>query len=232
MQIRVDLSPTSSLKWNAESLRGHSNILWELDCGLFDSLKMPIDDPAQFLTLELALKHFRKTLFPVFESVSSGAILYKGPLVDEAKIDYLKLLLARLPEDLPAFLIFEVKGEANLLRETMRDRFSPFRVALTQLPPLQQPFYIWNGRELITPEPLSSTDALCLPTYDAERAWELLEKCLPTLPLMRAIPQGLLGEEWEGVERLFVIEEGLSAQTRRKLRGFEAAGGVVESLLV
>lgn len=54
------------------------NLMWDLQLGLFNELKQPLTSQVQFLSLTLALEHFRDTLWKEFKSRTVGLILYQG----------------------------------------------------------------------------------------------------------------------------------------------------------
>ena len=46
----------------------------------------------------------------------------------------------------------------------------------------------------------------------------------------RIVPEGLLTTDWDGLDDLIVVPNGVSLQGKRKLQGFCAAGGTIVSL--
>lgn len=84
IEIHLEAHTTSSLDWSQEKKRALTaiasgkKILWVLDLGLFHRLKMPLSHPSQFMTLSLALDHFRDSIWREFHSFSSGVSLYQG----------------------------------------------------------------------------------------------------------------------------------------------------------
>lgn len=80
-RIYLDGRVNSSLDWSAaetEALACNENILWDLDLGLFDSLKRGLEDQTQFLSLSLSLEHFHDTLWKRFKERTHSVCLYKG----------------------------------------------------------------------------------------------------------------------------------------------------------
>lgn len=80
-RIYLDGRVNSSLDWSAaenEALACKEEILWDLDLGLFDSLKRGLEDQTQFLSLSLSLEHFRDTLWKQFKERTHSVCLYNG----------------------------------------------------------------------------------------------------------------------------------------------------------
>ncbi len=46
----------------------------------------------------------------------------------------------------------------------------------------------------------------------------------------RVIPEAMLNEMWDGLDHLVVVEDAMSSLGLRQLKGFEAAGGVIEKV--
>ena len=84
--IKLDGELTSSLDWKRESLLAQSlvargyKILWHLELGLFHRLKKPISYPMQFQSLQLAIQHFKDSLWKKFQDETLGVVL----LLEEA----------------------------------------------------------------------------------------------------------------------------------------------------
>jgi hypothetical protein len=83
-RIYLDGQMSSKLDWNtaikhAEKAKAEGRmILWQIDLGLFSELQFPLSDQTQFLSLCLALEHFRDQIWPHFQDHTEGLCLYKG----------------------------------------------------------------------------------------------------------------------------------------------------------
>jgi hypothetical protein len=53
-------------------------IFWKLECGLFQRLVHPITNQSQFLSLTLALEHFREIIWSLFQAETVGVCFYQG----------------------------------------------------------------------------------------------------------------------------------------------------------
>lgn len=92
--VKIDLDGTinSDLSWNdakkiaLSAVESGKRILWHINLGLFSSLKEPLSNKAQFLSLTLSLEHFRDTLWQQFRSQTVGLCLYSGSA--DFSIDY------------------------------------------------------------------------------------------------------------------------------------------------
>lgn len=86
VKIAIDGSMKADLSWKEEraaALRYTAHglkIFWEINLGLFSSLKHPLGNQAQFLSLCLSLEHFRDTLWKEFRTQTVGLCFYRGRL--------------------------------------------------------------------------------------------------------------------------------------------------------
>lgn len=82
--VRLEAGVCSDLNWKSAIERASHvrqaglRIFWELDLHLFDGLKEPLSDQAQFQALALAIEHFGKEIWPQFADASIGACIYRG----------------------------------------------------------------------------------------------------------------------------------------------------------
>ncbi|HEY2810351.1 MAG TPA: hypothetical protein VGJ00_03055 [Rhabdochlamydiaceae bacterium] len=129
--------------------------------------------------------------------------------------EYLHRLVSFLPDGLIPFAFFDARGGESAAFLTQL--FSPVRFQhlclslATDAPPLAICF---PSDAYCTQEILSTLD-LCMQTLTAEH-----------IPF-RIIFEDKLTEEWDGLDKLIAISEGLSPQGKRKLQGFCAAGGEI-----
>lgn len=86
VSIRLDGRIASDLKWTEEIktarhyIEQGKKLFWEIDLGLFSSLRFPLSDQTQFLALSFALRHFRDTIWSEFHPESVGVSIYRGPI--------------------------------------------------------------------------------------------------------------------------------------------------------
>jgi len=82
--IQLDGRVQSDLLWKSErdqaqkAIENGFGIMWEMQMGLFDEMPQPIANQTQFLSLTLALEHFRDSLWKEFKQHSVGFVLYRG----------------------------------------------------------------------------------------------------------------------------------------------------------
>ena len=82
--LKLDGTTSSHLDWKAikeqalEFIEKGFKIFWDLDLGLFNSLKRPLSNQTQYLSLELSLKHFKDFIWKDLGDHSLGVCLYKG----------------------------------------------------------------------------------------------------------------------------------------------------------
>jgi hypothetical protein len=236
--MKLSARPHDDLDWKIE---GNPEI-FEFDLGLHLPF-FPLEDELHFQALSLALTHFTKEVWPKFPD--SKAILYRGsadfsqffkwseaqeanfliwredrPKTNEAHlkrlfcaesfVTYFQMLAHRLPDELPLTLILDPKGTGTLA-ETLH-LLSPERF---------EHFHVESGLHY------DSNLGICFPT-ELECGDEILEKIdllLKQLPSFRPVYESMLTEQWDGLDEILVFDNSLTVQGRRKLKGFEAAGG-------
>ena len=246
VEIFLDGTLQSDLDWSSqiEVAATASSIMWHLDLGLLDRLTQPLSSPSQYQALKLSIDHFCNTLLEKFQDKTIGLCLYKGPLApsfrweEERLLEWLKrhhvrkeerfirlycqdvfaeyvdLLSSYLPEGLGSYISFE-RGEINDPLEIAllmnKERFPHLKLILDGV--LEQDGPI----------------AVCLPSSNVIQPhfYERFPPLLAKLSHYRMIPISLLTAEWHGLETLYVAPELISPLDKRKLQGFEAAGGSV-----
>jgi len=86
VNIRIDGGLKSDLLWKEAKKEAQKHvsqgyqIFWELDFGIFSSLKHPLSHASQFLSLKLAADHFYNAFWEEFEKHTVGISLYRGSL--------------------------------------------------------------------------------------------------------------------------------------------------------
>ncbi len=201
--VPLTLDTASSLKWEKEKIPEGFSLLWDFKMGLFDQLPMPLSDDAQLLTLQTGLSYFREKFFPEFAEATYGIILYTGKVPELSELEYLIDLLPEMPET-HIFLSFPSYTHLELFRFLSYEGSEHFH-------------YILEGQFPYG----SHKKALLLPS---QNAWTPFVS--PQVPY-KVIPEHLLTQEWEGIDELYVPQNGVSAQGRRKISGFIAAGGTI-----
>lgn len=150
----------------------------------------------------------------------------------DAFAHYFQMLSHVLPDEIPLYLLFDVRGistQAESYQVISKERFEFFHVAAKGLP-------AWNGflweENQILPGSMAN-EAICFPE-ESSCSEEILEKLDVHISKFktpfRIIPESFLTEEWEGVDVLYFLPEAISDQGKRKLSGFRAAGGTVIEL--
>lgn len=212
-RVRLPARVSDTLNWKAELQDVSPQTLWELDLGLLDGLTKPIDDEPQLKTLQLAIDHFNEAVFSKFAAQTAGLILYTGPIETgeraELLASYLDLLIARLHEDVPAYIDYQETDLRKVALAVANPAFNHVR-------------YLINS----TPYKQASKVAILLPD---EGATDALAGLLPGEDV-RFISESRLVTEWDGVDYLLVDPAMVTHRCRRSLNGFCAAGGVVVSL--
>jgi hypothetical protein len=233
--IRLDGRLRSSLDWNHQIQEANGKrVEWFCDLGLFDHLSQPLSNNMQFQSFKLSLEHFVEKIWEKFGA--KGLYLYDGPLVfpshllespiDDAReralkardigADYLNLLTAFLPDDLPLYLRVETTQVSDPFLKQLLLASDPYeRIELVQAP------------EVFSKH---APTALCVPE-SLNRSLEILEEGFKKMEGLgkpwRPIPEGRLTLEWEGLDELYVLAGTQSPEGKRRVQGFQAAGGRV-----
>ena len=203
---------SSDLSWNLEEAKEAESILWELDFAF-------IYDQAAFNSYILALDQFSR-VWKEFAERSKGVILYRGSLdvlkkihedeVEAANIfgDLLHRLASFLPDEATPYCLFEHSsfGKARIAQLLSKARFCHIQLSLVEN---------------------KSTKGILLPSDEActPAILEKLEVLMKKIGPHRMIPETRLNEMWDGLDEIYVIEEAVSVQGERHLKGFIAAGG-------
>jgi hypothetical protein len=157
--------------------------------------------------------------------------------------EYFGLLASGVPDSLPLFLLFDASEiedpfiEAQLLN---KEYFSRFHLGVKTRSAGLGGEIAWEGmpkkkgiiaREIKHQKTGEKAKlAVCLPrshSSSLQIAFALLQTS--RLPF-RVIPEGELAIEWDGLDELIVDTQLVSAQFKRRLQGFCAAGGRVVSI--
>ena len=242
--IPLDGTLRSSLEWTEARQRAKkladSGILWHLDLGLFDRLLWPLPDTSQFQTLLLALHHFRDTLWKDFSHQSIGLCIYQGGLPNLAECNYLALLAAHMPDEIPVFAFIDLKSiPANLEIEQRLASLQARRVLCAvkgAAAPIRQFAWQqgsgWSG--YIGQKPSKNLLKVEVALLIPESVSMLVEKCLSDWisagKLFRLTTEETLLSDWMGLDELYVDMASLTPEGIRKVNGFKAAGGTVTAL--
>lgn len=83
--IELDGRVHSDLNWKTariiaqQAIENGYNLMWNMQMGLFNDLTQPLTNQTQFLSLTLALEHFRDSLWKEFKTQTIGLTLFRGP---------------------------------------------------------------------------------------------------------------------------------------------------------
>jgi len=142
--------------------------------------------------------------------------------------DYLHHLSAIFPDEIEPYVLFDMDGVKNPWQAAQlisKERFTHLNVA-TKNAPVWLSYETWDQEGVREQE--HPTRGVVLP----------IDSCFADFPLpkveepYRMIPEYALTEMWDGVNTLYYMEEALSSLGRRKLQGFVAAQGELESIPV
>lgn len=230
--------PQDTLDWQIEGIPS----VFEFELGLAEPY-FPLDDELHFQSLAAALTHFTKEVWPRFPD--SKAILYRGKadfspffkwseaqeknyqtwkqqrpegrethlkrlFCAEAFVNYFQMLAHRLPDELPLTLIVD-PADTGTLAETLH-LLSPERF---------EHFHLESGLHY------DANIGVCFPPDEActVEVLQELEGLMKKLPHFRPVYETLLTEQWDGLDEIYVVK--VTEQGKRKMLGFEAAGGKI-----
>lgn len=250
--IILDGRANANLDWAYARQQAVENteLVWKIDLGLFSELKHPLSHKSQHMSLRLSLEHFRDGLWKEFQGKTKEIILYSGSLDfskdflwDEEQqnnfvlwleeghqnnqslfcadvlADYLSLLTAGMPDEMPFTILLDASDiEDPALEATLRnrERFQEIKVR------------ILNSRLLINDQ---AKTAICFPSKNKQISTPLLETIRNFSrenKAFRLIPEDFLIQEWDGLDDLIVDPSTIDVQLKRKLQGFQAAGGGIK----
>ncbi len=170
------------------------------------------------------------------------AALSKALYCRNAIADYLDMLTINMPDRLQLFILIDgtdIEHPADLLQMAALDRFERFQIAL-QGSITASPYFSWRndlmqlgyiGKNL--PQQTSSMCKIGICPLPKEYMGveeefntifsDLNSKNIP----YKIISENRLTIEWDGLDYLIYSSKGITAQGKRKLNGFIAAGGTV-----
>lgn len=252
--VKVPMRPGDDLDWSHLSIPAEGTILWELDLGLEQAVT-PLRSAPLFYTLARGIELFSKELLPSYRQRTLAVVLYCGDLAFEERIcweeeeiagdkrlwaarlmaDYLKRLLSFLPDDLLVVVLLKVTGEmaiGELMQLLSRASWEQLAVALSGSDLPVTPL-VWDGEDRIFSrwgnEELPAL-GLLLPddeVWNREcQQWVsgVVEKLKERF---RVVPELLLTQDWEGLDRLVVHPSAITRQGARMVQGFVESGGTV-----
>jgi len=177
----------------------------------------------------------------------------------DAAASYLDLLIINIPDTLQPFLLLDatlLDSPGQCAQLVSKERFDRWHYVIKGSA-LQPSDLAWEGsagvgtsfspygylghkpRDKPLGTPLSEKKVVlgvCLPSESMIQPSQYagLDEVLKSLILrkipFRIIPETFLITDWDGLDQIIVLAQGLSFQGKRKLQGFCAAGGVVVTI--
>lgn len=186
---------------------------------------------------------FVAEIWPKFAHRTFGLLLYRGKAPPD-----LRTTLAELPDELMPFLALDLSDiqspyEAFSLLSPARFEFFHLMVkgGIVARFPFARPLIGWEeqgspygffGRSPPMPN-LSRKIPLAIVHPAVQKFQACFDREIEKLE-QKKVPFRVIHEEeitthWEGVDTMMIFEEGLSSQSRRKIAGFLAAGGKLQT---
>lgn len=219
--ITLNLAPESSLNWEHLPKSGFF---------VFDVPWERVKEPLFEKNIAMAIGHFLDT-----KDWSEGVALYRGPIPENIEFfaDLWMRLHALFPEEVDVFALFAPSQEdkcLTLARKLSQEYFPNLKVALCGA---QCPITPYRWDETGVSYRDLGVRAICLPL---ERVWTKVlladfERFLTDFPMPYKILSELyLTEMWDGLDEILYHPEAITAEGKRKLQGFAAAGGEVTAM--
>lgn len=247
IRVVLDLTERSLLRWERDlelaekAIQEGFLILWDLDLALMDD---SLEDESRFMTLQLNVDYFNKTVLKRFSEHTLGVALFHGDLLmPPHAMDYLKSLAALLDDETACFLFFDAGSEEeNLVHyfQTVNQETFGFFLPIVKGKLAEDHLYAFPalGWGFGTPLGFCSQslheipseqrvcNAVCLPKECNEVITLAAITSFGKKPL-RIIPENLLTQEWDGIDYLTVFQGHHPDYVRRQFNGFIAAGGEI-----
>lgn len=241
--LRLPAQLSDTLDWStqidqaSQIISSGKYILWEIDLGL--SHFSP-NDSAAFFSYTLALEEFTAKIWPRFRDYTFGAAIYRGDPQNQFPIELWENTFndwsANIPYPCYTLFSFQMLSEyLHRLISFLPDTLLPFAFIDTVASPAKAAQLLSKARfehlilknQKLTP----SSTAIYLPddSFIDPAFLQRLDELLPKLTSFRIIPEEKLTEQWDGIDLLLVDPDKISIQGKRKLLGFIAAGGTVET---
>jgi hypothetical protein len=181
------------------------------------------------------------------EATPNGKMLLKY-FCRDAVGEYLDLLAARVPDNIPLFLMLATNdGDHSFLSAQLltKERYPRFHLCVkdgSKKDQIQNGQLSWENAAMEfgmigRSHPHSSFKkakiGFCLPgmSFCRPSKMETISNALKQIEgfqePFRVIPETMLMAEWEGLDELFVDSQFVELQFKRQLQGFCAAGGTV-----
>ncbi len=140
---------------------------------------------------------------------------------------YFQMLSHRLPDEVPVFLLFDIRdigSPADALQVISKERFEHFLVALRDRG-LPLDGFVWDEKGVWSRSVKTSHGIV----FPERRSYATsFNDLLKSQSGAKIVFEAFLTEEWEGLDRLFVLKGSMGMQGERKLKGFAATEGEVE----
>ena len=238
--IEIPAGRSHDLLWDQEKHRAEEvckqggTIFWQIDLGISEILEN-YTDLLLFEQRALALKTFTSTLYPLFAKETVGISLARSSLYREISPSYKEPLFAHLQamtlfssylQQLGAFLPDEVPIYAKIDATKSKNKSdTAFLLTKERFRYIQLLVDGWF--------PSSGTLGCVIPKEElySEKIAEQLNSLFESLKHtpFRLVCEELLHEEWQGIDTLIFLADGLSSSGRRKAQGFMATGGKILS---
>ncbi len=251
MNVEISLSalPADDLSWSDEqkiAAQANGKIDWFLNLGI-DPVSCSLTEEGVFQQRAMALMTFSKEIWPKFQDKTARIILAKSALnrnlhlSDECEwdldrveeplrskmqamglfSDYLHRLTSYLPEEAPVTVRIDVgpsSAKSEILVLLSKERFRHIAVDASS----------WVAERTSATGIVIPEDAALNP-QTMQGFEELISWTEMNHGTFRAIPETLLNEEWDGIDRLAFYAPATTLSGKRKALGFAASGGKIIS---
>jgi hypothetical protein len=312
LKVKLDLTLSSDLNFDSQIEQAKKAeekglfLWWELDLGLFGGLTEGLEQESQFLSLEIACKHFNDQVLAPFASSTFAISLFKGAIEDyedlrfsddlqkqwqnwlkdrfetlelinsrfskpftsfeqlslealshseegrferklffqDIALNYMHMLLLSFSSSTLIFILQDLKNQNTLAEKlafSLPDTFEFFEIATKGDKGLESVLktIVWEGspesenEQLFDTQTMELKNGILIPDREnfyfshIEKLNSVFESLKSEGLSFRAISDKFLIEQWEGLNKLWVLKTSLNRKLERKIKGFEAAGGEV-----
>ena len=157
--------------------------------------------------------------------VKENSPLLKSLFCRDVVIEFLKLLMSGMPDELQFFIRLEKESQDSYWKEMM----------LTHREKLDKIHLLLDNASLPISPDIETDKALCIPHADKLACGnveldEAINFLMKNKVSFKIIPESLFLTEWEGLDYVIVLGSETSLEGVRKLRGFAAAGGTIVTI--
>lgn len=242
MGLQSKLKWDQEKKWAEEYIQAGLKLVFAFEMDLHELFRKEAERESPLLSLQLGIDQFNQ-VFGLLKEHTIGCVVYQGEILKAEDLEFLKILISALPDEVASFLLLDAHGASDeeILNFLSLEDLTHFHLAMkgefAEKFPYAYPMmgfdhghsalgYFSQMPQKTCPSTLIK-NAICLPLNMGNKVINALQTVQSPF---RLIPEWALTTAWDGIDTLYIDRENLSQQGARKVRGFQAAGGSVIDL--